>query len=96
MSPQVIIVDEIGRDDDAHAIHEAALAGIRIVASAHGHSLSDIRRRPMFRALLDSGVFQRYIVIGHRYASGTLVKAYDALGKELEHRILPFQSNQPC
>lgn len=88
MSPHVIVVDEIGRDEDAVAIHEVAHAGIRILCSAHGYSIDDIRKRPMFRSLLDSGVFQRYLVIGHNYAQGNIYRIYDGHGKEIHNHIL--------
>lgn len=88
MSPHVIVVDEIGRDEDAIAIDEVAHAGIRILCSAHGFSLEDIRKRPMFRRLLESGIFQRYLVIGHNYAQGNIYRIYDGNGKELHNHIL--------
>ncbi len=39
LSPDVLIVDEIGRPEDADAIHEAVHTGIRVVATAHGAEL---------------------------------------------------------
>lgn len=88
MSPHVLVVDEIGRSEDATAIQEAAHAGIQLLCSAHGYSIEDIRKRPMFFDLLKSGVFQRYIVIGHTYGQGTIYRIYDGAGKELSNQIL--------
>jgi stage III sporulation protein AA len=63
LSPQVIIVDEIGRKQDAEAIEEAMHAGIRVVATAHGRDIEDVRRRPNLAPLFAASVFSRYIVL---------------------------------
>jgi stage III sporulation protein AA len=66
MSPDVLIVDEIGRPEDARAVHEAIHAGIRIIATAHGSSREDALLRPVLRELAVSGVFQRYVILKNR------------------------------
>ena len=63
LSPQVIIVDEIGRKQDAEAIQEAMHAGIRVVATAHGKDIEDVRRRPDLAPLLAASAFSRYVVL---------------------------------
>lgn len=66
MSPEVLIVDEIGRPEDARAVHEAIHAGIRIIATAHGSSREDALRRPVLRELAGDGVFQRFVTLNNR------------------------------
>lgn len=61
MSPEVIIVDEIGRKEDAEAIMEAVHAGVTVICTAHGHSIEAIKKRPAFKYLFETSVF-RYIV----------------------------------
>lgn len=63
MSPDVLVVDEIGRSEDAYAIHEALHAGIRVIATAHGAGLEDAQKRPIMRQLLADRVFQRIVII---------------------------------
>lgn len=63
MSPEVIVVDEIGRREDAAAVHEAVHAGIRVIASAHGSSREDALQRPVLRELAEDGVFKRFVVL---------------------------------
>ena len=58
MSPDVIIVDEIGREEDADAILDASHAGVSVIATAHAKDLEDARGRPVLRRLLDEGAFQ--------------------------------------
>lgn len=63
MSPDVIVVDELGREDDVIAMREAVHAGVRIVASAHGNDLEEVSRRPGIGAMLNEGMFQRIVLL---------------------------------
>lgn len=92
MSPEVLIADEIGRDEDAAAVHEALHAGISVIATAHGRDVNDVKRRPILKDLAAEGVFERFVVLsrspdaraGER-APGTAV--YDANGKRLDEQL---------
>lgn len=69
MSPEVLVVDEIGRPEDALAVHEAIHAGIRIIATAHGSSREDMLARPVLKELASAGVFRRLVILRGRGAS---------------------------
>ena len=88
MSPDVIVVDEIGRPEDAEAIHEALHAGIRIVATAHGHNFTDIAGRPMLKDLVNEQIFQRYVILGHTYGIGRVFRIYDRDGRMIDSLIV--------
>lgn len=45
MSPQVIAIDELGGEEDMHALHMAASCGSRILATVHGADIRDVVRR---------------------------------------------------
>lgn len=77
MSPVVIITDEVGREEDVHAIEEALNAGIRIITTAHSSSIDDALRRPILSNLLKKKIFQRIIVLGNSLGVGTVEKVYD-------------------
>jgi stage III sporulation protein AA len=83
MSPELLIVDEIGRPEDAAAIHEAIHAGIRVIATAHGYNYADVSRRPVLKELLRDEVFTRIVVLGKHPVTGSLEGVYDALGHAL-------------
>lgn len=63
MSPDVLIVDEIGRPEDAEAVIEALHAGISVIATAHGSSIQDMRGRPALAGLLENRMFEMYAVL---------------------------------
>ncbi|MFZ5824050.1 MAG: stage III sporulation protein AA [Bacillota bacterium] len=77
LSPQVVAVDEIGRPADAAAVMEALHAGVAVVATAHGHDLADVARRPALADLLRAGAFQRAAVLGRSRGPGTLEQIID-------------------
>src|SRR5699024_2361318 len=77
MSPDVIIADEIGRPEDTVAIQEALNAGVCMMTSVHGSSLSDITRRPTFSRMIGQGMFQRYILLGRSKGVGTVESIFD-------------------
>lgn len=78
MAPQVIVTDELGRESDLRAVQEAVSGGVAIITSVHGLDEQDIRRKPVLRAILDTGVFQRIIVLSRRLGVGTLEKILDS------------------
>lgn len=63
MSPEVLIVDEIGNTQDLNALIEAIYSGVNIICSIHGYSIGDIKKRPMMQTVFDLGMFERFIVL---------------------------------
>jgi stage III sporulation protein AA len=83
MSPEVMVVDEIGRQEDAEAIHEAVHAGIRMIATAHGNDLSDICKRPVLRQLIADEVFTRFVVLDTREGTPAVLSVSDGQGSQI-------------
>jgi len=77
MSPDIVVVDEIGRQEDALAILEARNAGVNVIATAHGSSISEIAKRPTIASLIQQSVFTRYIILSRRSGVGTLEQILD-------------------
>ena len=73
MNPQAVAVDEITDPADAQAITEAAGCGVALIATAHGTGRSDLTRRPVYRTLLENGIFRRLAVI-ERQGRGRTVR----------------------
>jgi stage III sporulation protein AA len=64
MGPEVVACDEIGGEEDAWALAEAARSGVTVFATAHAHGPEDLRRRPGLRPALDSGAFAFAVRLG--------------------------------
>jgi len=89
MAPRVVATDEIGRAADAEAVREAAHAGVAVLATAHARDARDAERRPVLRALLAAGSFQRVVVLGERLGRGTVDAILDGAGRALVRGPLP-------
>ncbi len=61
MCPQVIAADEITAQRDAAVLRSTVGCGVRLLATAHAAGIEDLKRRPMYRELLQERVF-RYVV----------------------------------
>ncbi len=78
MSPGIIITDEIGTHGDREAILKVLNSGIKIIASAHGYNITELKMRDELLSLIKSGAFERYIVLSSRNGPGTLEEVVDA------------------
>lgn len=63
MSPDVLVVDEIGKQDDVDALMEAVFAGVTIICTVHGSSVKELKKRPSMKTLFDHKVFKRMIML---------------------------------
>ena len=77
MSPKVIITDEIGNEGDREAVHSALNAGVRIITTAHGYNISELKSRREVLMLVEDKVFERYIVLNDIEGPGSLVEVID-------------------
>ncbi|WP_405101238.1 stage III sporulation protein AA [Oceanobacillus sp. FSL H7-0719] len=84
MSPEVLVVDEIGGQQDFDALLEAIYSGVTIFCSVHGQSLADLKEHPLSNNLFENGIFSRYIVLDKRTGSYQKKELYDAEGRRLK------------
>lgn len=64
MAPSVIAVDELATAEDLRTMEFAMNSGCTFLATAHGGSLEEIRRKPLFCPMMEAGLFQRIGVLG--------------------------------
>ena len=63
MSPQVLAADEITAPGDVEAMTIAAGCGVELLCTAHGRDRGDLERRPLYRELLEQGIFRNLLTI---------------------------------
>lgn len=80
MAPSVVITDELGREADAIAIKEALYAGVSVIASVHGRTVSDIAHRPHIGELVNEGRFERFVILSDTPSAGTVEEILDGTG----------------
>ncbi|PYG86809.1 stage III sporulation protein AA [Ruminiclostridium sufflavum DSM 19573] len=78
MSPNIIITDEIGTQGDKAAILKVLNSGVKIITSAHGYSITELKMREELLAMIKAGVFERYIVLSSGNGPGTLEEVVDS------------------
>ena len=81
MSPSVVAVDELGREEDFRAVEAVIHCGCKLIATAHGNSLEDVLAQPFFQKLVEERVFERYILLGKRERAGIIEGIYDRNGE---------------
>lgn len=87
LSPDVLIVDEIGREEDGLAIMEAVHAGITLVMTTHGNSFADIQKRPLLKRIIEQQVFDRYVELSRSQGPGTNVAIKDHHGRVVSTNV---------
>lgn len=63
LSPEVIICDEIGREDEIQEIKNAFNSGINLIFSVHGKCFEDLYKRDGIDELLNKGLIDRVIIL---------------------------------
>ena len=87
MSPDILVVDEIGRKEDTEAIQEAVHAGITLMMTTHGTSIEEVKNRPSLRNILEQQIFHRFVVLSRASGPGTITQILDANGKEMIQKV---------
>lgn len=85
LAPEFLLCDELG-DGDLDAIKSAAFSGVALIASVHGADPKDFLRRPLCRALLQTGAFQNVAFLRGRGSPSsveTVCKAGDLLARSV-------------
>ena len=90
MSPNIIITDEIGTQGDSNAIQKVLNSGVKIIASAHGYNISELKMRKELLELMKEGAFDRYIVLSSRNGPGTLEEVVDSKLSIIYRRCSPY------
>lgn len=71
MSPDVVVTDEIGRNEDVAAIQAAMCAGVKIITSIHGSSYEEVENSNM-GDLIRNHIFDTLIFLSAEPKTGTV------------------------
>jgi stage III sporulation protein AA len=81
LSPDVIVTDEIGRNEDLEALREVANTGVVMVTTAHAPDLASLLERFFFKRLFEEGMFEAYVALSASLGRITVEQVYDARGQ---------------
>ncbi len=66
LSPHIVVLDEIGTEEESRALLSAVNSGVDFIATAHGNSFEEVIRRPNIKTLINAGVFKKAVVLSGR------------------------------
>ena len=72
MSPENIIIDEIGSMEEVKAVEQGLNSGVRFILSIHASSKEDFLSRPQAVRLIQTGAFSGVVFLGGAYAPSTV------------------------
>ena len=60
--------------------------GCKLLATVHGNSMEDMKQKPLLNRLVESHVFERYIVLDAKPRAGSVQAIFDGRGTTLYRR----------
>ena len=75
MSPEVLVVDEIGTKEDIEVIKYGITSGVKGIFTAHGDSLENLLLNPIIENLISLNIIERIIVLDS-FVKGKIYKVY--------------------
>ncbi len=77
MAPDVIAVDEIGKEEDVQAMENALRCGCRLLATIHGTCMEEIKEKRVLSSFLRDKVFQRFLFLDKAYPTHGMKSVYN-------------------
>ncbi len=63
LSPDIMVLDEIGAEDETQMLLSSVNSGVSVIATAHGGSFTEVMKRPNIKKLADAGVFKKAVIL---------------------------------
>ncbi|MCI8497145.1 MAG: Flp pilus assembly complex ATPase component TadA [Clostridiales bacterium] len=83
LSPDVVICDEIGTEEELDAVRQGVHSGVTVMASVHAGSRQELRRKLVIQNLLETGAFERIALMEGRQHPGR-IHAFMEAGELIE------------
>ncbi len=74
LSPQVLVCDEIGTEEETERMLEAMNAGVPILVTAHAKNEEELFNRPQIKRLTDAGAISKIVLMKGAKAPGKIRK----------------------
>ncbi len=77
LSPNIIVTDELGQEEDIEAVNYAVNCGVTVFASVHSDSIDSFLKKPNFEKIIKNKLFQRYVLLSMENGPGTIEGIYN-------------------
>ncbi len=74
LSPQVLVCDEIGSDEETERMLEAMNAGVPVLVTAHAKDEEELFNRPQIKRLTDAGAISKIVLLKGAKSPGKINK----------------------
>ena len=79
LSPDVIVVDELGGAEEIMALKNIVNCSVKIVATIHAASLKELLSRPVAKSLLMTGAFEKLVFLNKNFGIEAVVPSGEIL-----------------
>lgn len=86
MSPDVIAVDELGKEEDFTSVYELVHSGVNILATVHGYSYDKSVGNDRLNKLFDKLDYGRVVLLSNDTETGVVEKIWDIKGNSIYDR----------
>lgn len=80
MSPDIIAVDEIGKEEEFRLLEQMRCSGVKILGTVHAGEMSEMLRNPMIREGIESGAIERFVELIRLDNGQRRFRIYDGQG----------------
>ena len=87
MSPNVVVIDEIGGIDDVRALEYAVNCGVNVLATVHSKNIAELSKKNELQNLIKQKSFSRFVEISNISGKGTIENVYDENFNSLLRKI---------
>lgn len=94
LSPQIIVCDEITSSDEIEKMAEGMYCGVKFIASIHLSTIKDIKYSPLFRKILNLGIFNYIVLLKNGTETGKIDRIIRT--EELENDIFSDSNRVDC
>ena len=77
LRPDIIITDELMSEADVDACINAVNSGVKVIASIHANSISELKERQGINKILTARCFERYFLLSNKNKVGECISVYD-------------------
>lgn len=92
MSPEFIICDEIGGADEVNSILDGVNCGVVFILSIHASTLSELRNKKIFRALIEKGGFENVAMLTASDCPCRIKRIYSS-GELFDENMVCYSNN---
>lgn len=77
MSPQIIAVDELGKEEDFMAVYQAVCCGSRILGTVHAQRIRELSEKPYMCKILEARMIDRFVLLNRELDGTRKMQIYD-------------------